>query len=690
MLISVLIFISSSLYSVGFRFSSESCGLSFIDSNSKFVVDNSVNITQGFLNLKDNAATTVSNSSTVYNINFSNGIFKTANSSCKLSGVIDPTSTETITLNNGNSLDVTSGTVLQTLAIANGATATIFGQPAFSSAITLGNASSVLQVSITTPLNQSVTGSGKLKLLNDLIVAKDVALPSLVEQQGKKMYFNGGTYSTAVTNTTGGVIELGANIALSNLWTIGTGADVYTLTGNGNIITFSGTGGITFNGTTLNIADVHIKNMSTTNALKGSGAIYLSNVTLELSANFTRSDGSFFIVGDNCRVITNGYTFTISGSGNTITINGQMLQYSQLDGTGLSPFATASSGAIVKLNGGDISAGGGGSGISSAVFSSTSNTLNGNVWLASSAVLRFVNSTPLTPKAMSLDGNYHEVKFSKKSSSFTLDANVQATLSNIILTDFNTASISYGDSNATITYSDNVKIKLLESTTINSGDNAWNFTGNSTLDLNGQILTVSKASGLTINGASKTLYIKNGTLKTTLSNAVACLSGTSRISLENVSLIITDSAGFTFATGYLDILDQVTISSTQSTTTALGTFTFSSGGNLTIASDSKLTIQPTVKFSYQANPTTNSDTYSQSKRHIIFSSPSSTLLLDGCMLESTTTAIAFDSGTISVKDKVTFSISSSTGAEAELSASANLNVLASAYFDIQGPLIYTP
>ncbi len=668
----------------GFSFSGNHSGISIIDANSKIIIDQSLDITDGYLNLKDNTASTISNSSTNYLITLSNGSIKTGATSSKIYGTINPSSTDTIVLNNNDKLDVTSGTILQAISIANGATASIYGQGQFSSAITLGNASSVLQIDMASPLNQSVTGAGKLRLLNDLILTKNVGLPALVEQQDKKLYLDGGTYSTAVTNTTGGIIELGSNISLTNAWGIGSNTDIYTIIGNGNILTMSGSGSITFNGASLYLADIHIKNISPSNNLNGSGNIYLSNTTLELGANYTRSDGSFYVIGDNCKIITNGYTFTISGSGNTITVDGVNLYFEQLDGTGLSPFVEASGGLIVKLNGGDVKATGSGGGSGSpTVITSTTNTLSYHVWISGLGPVHIINTTPLTPKAVSIDGANHQIKFSNKTNSFNLDANVQATLTNVVLADFNPEAVSYGDSNASLTFGDGVAIELLKDLTILAGDKPWTFTGNSSIDGNGSTLRIEKSQGITLAG-NKTLTLKNMRLEVTQADAFKALADNGTIILQNVDLIL-QNAGFNFSKGNLTIAGKVKISGGSITTTPLSIFELSTKGTMTIGENAILSIDQNIKLKYNIDPT-NDTTVFASKRHLNMSYAGSMIEFNGGMLESTATGVAFDLGTIQIRDSVTFIASTNTAAEIEISNALRLNLSAGAELNFDGPI----
>lgn len=685
-------FIGSLLAKV--NFSSPTSSLNFTSVGSKLILNATLSSVDGVINLKDNVAATVSGTTTGDWILFSGGTLKTGDVSTFFKGTFNPTSTDSLTLGNGDLIDVQSGQVLQSISVSASSTATILGQPRFSSTIALLAASSTLNLGITTDLNQNITGSGTLSLLDDLTVGKDISLPSVIAQNAKNLKYSGGTISLASTNTGGGNIELLGNTTFSALQTIGTASDVYNLNGNGTILTFSGTGGITFNGSVLNISDVHIKGLQTANPLNGTGLIKLSNVTLELSGNFVRSDGSFYIWGDHCNVITNGSTFVISGSGNSITIDNVILGYTQLDGTGVNPIGTASSGSILTVNSGYMSAGGGGGGgggggAGNLNIPTSSYSFTNNFFLTGSASITVTNATPLVAKNVSIDGANHFIHFINSSSAsfLILQQNCLVTWSNIVFKDFNPAAISLGTSAAN-TYSDGVRIELGSNKTILSSDPSWVFNGNAEIDGNGATLRLEKSQGITISGAGKSLTLRNMRLVMTVADAVRAFSDTAAIKFDNVEIVLQD-AGFTVDQGDVYFSSFVKMTGGSLSSSSNVSYSLTTKGNMYIGENSELLIDHNIRFYYNVD-TTSDLTNAAKKRHIVLSNPSSQLTLCGGVLETASMGIAFDTGTIVVRDYVSVIATTVANGEIEISSGFNVDLASGAVFDVNGPLKYLP
>ncbi len=669
--------------SSGINFASRTSSLNFLTTNASWQLDSAVTLSGGSLNLKDNIAGTIKGSGLV---TFVGSILNTGTSSLgstliNMSGTFDPTSTDTVTLNDGDFLDIRSGTILQSVTVAAGATVSIFGQPKFNSSVSLGSAGSVLQFGITTPLNQSVTGSGKVKLLSDLSVQRGVQLPSLVDQNSQKLVMNGGLISSTTTNTGGGVIELAGYTNLTGVWTIGSGADVYSINGNGAILDLTASGGITFNGTTLYLNDVNVRGLQTANAIKGTGVIKVSNCSFQLAGDFTRTDGSFNFIGEPSTIISSGSSFNISGSGNTILVDGIILRFEQLDGTGTNPINAISSATLTYSNGGLIQSGLGGGGTSLNITSS-SYSLAQDIFMSLASPLVFSNTS-----GTNFDGAGHFIYFPVQAGAFfVLNANVPLTLYNTVLKNFYPAAISYG-SLSSLTLSDGVRIDLGPDLTILSTDPAWNFNGTAEIDGKGGTLRIQKSQGITITGA-KTLTLKNMRLEVTQADAIKALTDTATIKLQNVELVL-QNPGFILSTGSMVIAGDVKVTGATITSTPQSTFELTTKGTLTIGENANLFIDRNIKLKYNINPVNDTTVYA-SKRHIVMAYLASTITLNGCSFESTATGVAFDSGTIQIQDNVGFTVSSATAAELELSANARLSLSSGAVLDVDGPLRYIP
>ena len=676
-LCTLLIAFNCSKICAKFSFANQSAAINVLGTNSYLQLDTALTGFTGTLNVKDSLATTVSGNA----ISMAGGVLVTGNVSAVVNATFNPnpSGTETIVLGNGNYLDVKSGQVLQAVTVSASSTATILGQPKFNSAISLIDATSTLQLGITVPLNQSITGAGTLVLLDDLVLAKNVQVPAVVQQQNYRLVYTGGTINTATTNTTGGAIELAGYTTLTQALTIGTGSDVYYFNGNGCVLDLSSSGSITFNGGTLYLTDVHIRGLSSTNFLGGSGTINMSNVTLELSGNMTWNTGTYTFRGGYSNIIASTSLLTISGTA-SVTVDGVFLQYTQLDGTGSNPI----SGTVTLSNGGKVisatSAGSGGLLITGSTYTFAQDFL-----LSSAATLQVQNSTPGTPKSVAINGGGHYLHFPKTSGSFLLlDANAQTSLSNIVLKDFYPSAITFGTS-STLTMGDNVSVQLGSDVTISSGDKAWAFNGNAEIDGNGYMLQVNKSQGVTITGA-KTLSLKNMRLYLTVSDGILALTDTATINFQNIELVL-QNPGLLFSAGNLQVNGRVRVSGGTLTSTPTTALEFTTKGTIVIGENAEFFIDRNIVLRYNINPV-NDTTLAASKRHMTMAYPGSTITLCGCTLESTATGVAFDQGTVQIMDHVTMNISTSTAAQAEFGSNLRVNLSSGAVLDVEGPLKY--
>lgn len=659
---------------------SQNSSINILGANSSLILNNDMTNFSGTLNLKDNFAATIGGSS----ILMVGGILQTGSTITIGTMTFDPTSTDNLTLNDGDYLNISMGQIVQAVNVAASSTAAIRGQPSFASALVLDDGSSVLGLGITTPLNQSVTGSGQVTLLGDLTLSRNVQMPTLVSQDGYKLTYTGGTISVATTNTGGGVICVESDMSITQALTIGTGSEVYSINGNGNVVTFSGAGDITFNGATLYLTDIHLKGLQTANSIKGTGEIKMSNVTLQLAGDLVRTDGDYIFFGSNSRIITNGYDFEVSGVGNTVIVDGIVLYITQLNGSDTSPLDATAPSAIVLSNGGQIQ--NSLDVLTGLTIKGSSYTFVENWMLASSSSLTIENLVPGTPKAVSVAGGGNYLQFPRKSGTFLdLEDNVQLTFSDIVLKDFYPDAINLGTL-ATITFGDDTRISLGGCDwTIESSDPAWICNGNVEVDGGGGMLRVNKSQGITITGA-KTLTLKNMRLYLTELDSLQALTDDATILLQDLEVVLHDN-GFAFSQGHLTIKNHVLVSGGSTTATPDVTFELSTKGNILIEENSEWAFDQNLTLKYNIDPA-NDTTLNATKRHLTMAYSGSMLTLNGATLETTATGIAFDSGTLQIKDKVSMVISTATAAEMEFGAALRANLSAGAVLEVDGPLKY--
>ena len=110
------------------------------------------------------------------------------------------------------------------------------------------------------------------------------------------------------------------------------------------------------------------------------------------------------------------------------------------------------------------------------------------------------------------------------------------------------------------------------------------------------------------------------------------------------------------------------------------TFAYQSPQNLTIYTDSKLTLDRKLTFSY--------DSVSASKQKLVMEDESAVLHLNVCTLYSTRTGLQLEGGTVIVEDLVTLRNEAQVEAEAMVfKQTLTVDVLAGATFDLADGLV---
>ncbi len=195
-------------------------------------------------------------------------------------------------------------------------------------------------------------------------------------------------------------------------------------------------------------------------------------------------------------------------------------------------------------------------------------TLDGDYFLGASASsfigayssIIINNSTGATRTA-TLDGAGHTVYFpyNMVSSTFQFTGDgVVLTVQNVTFQGYNPAAVSYASANAKIIFGDNTKLILDKDISILYTDKTLTCSGNVLLDGQNLTLTASGDSALSMQGAGKTLTIKNTILKPQGPDSICCLDATSKIVLSNSTLELGRD-GLAVNNGNLDIDGKVLV-----------------------------------------------------------------------------------------------------------------------------------
>lgn len=443
---------------------------------------------------------------------------------------------------------------------------------------------------------------------------------------------------------------------------------------------------------TLYLVGLHIKDFGHKPnygyfSIDPTSTIVIQNSTIELSGDYVHDQGSVIFKGDNCKIIPHDYTFTTSGSAK-LYVDGVTLSYDSLDGQERSPFVFTNSQTQKNfLNGGNIRSQ---TAISSLNLYSSTPTIKRNIDLAEESVINIKNSTPESPKAVTLDFSGQIIFFPDTGSNLiNLDPNVQLKVENIVLFEYNPKLISFGDESSTLEFGNNTKIRFFEDITISSDDKAWNFVGDGEIVGSDSTLILDGSQKITVGGSS-TLTLKSLRIIAKNADSIKALDSNSKIVFEN-SVLIFEGNGFEWSLGDIDVKgDLRLIGGDPTTIDAYVPFTFSSTGFLTVLTNSRLIVERFVEFIYKANPSQDNGLLFAQKRHIKLADPTATLELNGCILHSTTTGLALDYGQLVIEDKVTFLIDGNVVQknEAEIGSGVSLFVRPAAIFDIRGHYSY--
>jgi hypothetical protein len=703
---------TSSLHAT-LKFSSKDSTIKLKDSTSQLRLETQITGFNGTLKIEGKTDNSIQALTPFDTIIFAEGVVASDANSFTLTGTYNPITSDTIQLGNNDYLEVAAGNVLQAVSVNGtvGAASVIKGQPTFASAIVINSSSNFLQLGIQNKLTQNITmNGGTLTLIDDLGL-----------QDGVLFMGNGtvdlGNFTLSMDNNTSsawsgnltlknvGDISLYGYTQLTGEWIFNDVGGTSSLNGNGNVLNMSGGGNISVaQNHTLYLSDIIIRGLGSGQGSfsinNTGGTIKMSNVTLELTGDYSHTAGCIYIQGDNCRVIsgnTSGgnYQFNVSGTGTLLTVDHSVLEYETLGGQNVSPFIFTSVGLQKQLiNGGVIRSATLDITVNNVVFDETavSAQLQGNYDITSATNIVFTNSGGGT-NSLTVDGQGYFLQFPYAATGmFQIANNLTVTLDNTILKDFNTNIVSYG-TNSALQFGDGTVLELGANTSIGASSKPLTFVGNATLDGYGHTITLTDSSNrITITGP-KILTIRNATLLINQVSALACLSYDAKILFQDVDICV-QAPGYTFALGSIDIVGYVKLSGCdQNTPGGVPIFTYSTTGTLTVQTASTLKIDGDINFTYQASPppstTANTTSYSQSKRRLKLADPSATLHLNSCTLTSTSTALAFDYGNFIVEDNVTFNINSASGSEVELGTSLDVLIKAGAILQVGGPLRYT-
>jgi hypothetical protein len=223
----------------------------------------------------------------------------------------------------------------------------------------------------------------------------------------------------------------------------------------------------------------------------------------------------------------------------------------------------------------------------------------------------------------------------------SLDDNVSATLSDVVIEGFREGAIGLG-TNASLVFADNASLHLKAEDTL---DLTWKFSGACKVEGDGRKFTMGTGGIVLIPGAS--LLMNNIELAGLSGNKISCYDDLATLSLRDV--VWNQSASFTLTQGSVQFLNNVQM-------VGSGSFIYESVSTSTVHKSSTLNIARAMTLSYSPR--------SENRNLLAFINDSSRLWLSGATLHSTETGVIFTSGRVVVDDTCTFQSDATSAAEA--------------------------
>lgn len=672
------------------RFGSRNSAVEFRGATSYFIVDKEIRDYSGRLRVSDEASGRISGEK----IFFDNGILSIGTRELSLTGTYDSSVQQEISLEEGNTIELPSGSVDKEIKVKPDSTASIVGAPILTKPITLEGSTSELRVGLQSQLSQDVNLNGGTLVLDDnlsLQAGKQFVGGGTIDVNGRTLTLPKGEASTGkISFISANDVALSGNLIDSVEYYFAGVGGTSEVNGNGYIWKF-------FSGGFVSVGPTH--ELFFTNAffkefgnqpthgyldIDVTSTVILQGCTISLSGDYTHDQGTLEF-RDGCRIVHHGHKINTTGLA-FVRVDGASLFYDSLGGIDQNPFTfTDADSQRQYVNGGAIRSS---AGNPSMLIDTTTATINFDHKLSSQSVIYVPNPAPASPRAVEASFSGHSVIFPGSGTAlFNLDPNVNLTISNVELFEYNKDTLTLGDANASLAFGTGTKIRLFDSEIISGSDKSWSFVGDGLISGTGTSLVLDGSSRITVDSSS-TLVLKDLRVTIKTADALKALDSGSKIIFENCDLTV-ESAGFEIAMGNVDVKGRLRIfGGDPSDSDVESPVTFSSTGIFKVCCGALLRLGKNVNFEYKADPSNDSGLTYNTKRHFILEDATATLELDGCTLRSTQTGLALDYGRVVVSDRTEFIIDGSNGTEAEIGSALDVYIKPSMAFVVTGTLAY--
>jgi len=597
-------------------FGSKDAGI-IVANGAEFNVGDSLNVSGLF---KREFGGVISGNGSNSRVFFNNGEFFDEDTSIYLTADYAPTTTK-LFLTGGKWIKADDGIIHMPIEVS-GIGNNMDGNAGITYATTLQDSSAALTLGMKNALNNNVVLNGGSVTLSD-----HVGFVSSYFLQGPgNVYGNGYSLksgSAALSASTSlhwhdkSTISLNNTLALTGTWTCD---GAVSLNGDGNIIDVSNGSFVLNDGASLRLSNAEVKGVGANSFIFGSAntSVVLENVRMTLDEAVTLTQGGMK-VSANSTFILKENELSFDGS-STLSVDGSTLFYD----TATFEFNEQNSENIILLNGGEIKD-------INNPFSVSALDMTQTATLTANYILDPQSKVTVTGGNVGLDFAGHIVTFANVTSTlFRVNSNTNARTYNTVFKDFSPQSVSV-DSTSTLVFDDNTIINLGKDESLTF---TMTFAGSTVFDGNGHVLDLLN-KGIEVK-ANSVLVIKDVTLRNVQGSNIRCLSDTSSIVFENVTIEQKDN--FTFATGAFEISRSVTVV----------------GGKRWIySSDQISTIRARSTFIFEEDGTFVYAPAGGSKSKLFFADKTAQLYFHKSTLEVASTGAEFQKGIVVVDERAT-------------------------------------
>jgi hypothetical protein len=441
------------------------------------------------------------------------------------------------------------------------------GQPLFfgKNDIVLEDEATLLGIGVQNTLNTNIIlNGGVLYLQDDLRLGDDAILKGggTVVFNNRRISLGGAasTWNDDILWYSALDLQLNNQTILNGTWSfVGDGQ----INGNGNVLDIAGGGTIAVMPfSTLRLSGVKLKGLGSGNFFMGTGsALVLSDVEIEMNANFTFDSGDVYVIGDSS-VITKNHTMRFAtneeaGTKGTLTVDRVALTYDTLsfgDTHNIRPTTDEDpSREFIRIDGGGTIRTLRVESISFTSFGSKNNKLMryAIVWPDRPMIIYpGVNDEGIPQYDINIDGNTQFIGFTDADEPLLfVEPNVHAVFDNVFFREFDPIHLQLGEG-ASLTWGNNSSVRLWRDSTLNY---PWVFQGNTMLRGGGAILTLGEEGEIVLKGENSTLLIEGITIKDINNRKIRCEDPTSKIIFQNVKWVQNDD--YVYDVGSLEVLN---------------------------------------------------------------------------------------------------------------------------------------